>query len=171
MIQSTGVFLDTANFAARFTLTYRKRLDNGLLFLRDVPEDEDVARDLPILDEWRSAKALLMRLRAEAAVLLRVQKVYLGKAWLEQLPGNCGTPWLLEEDDYAQAHIRTRTCIIPAMDCFSFCGAQGIILAPGVVNQIEHRKLCAEINMSAHPRVHLIVDVRRPEPEGDDGLQ
>lgn len=167
MITSTGVFLDTVEVTARFQLVYRKRLDNGLLFLRDIVEDEEVASDLPILGEWKSAKALLNRFKAKAAVFLKAPAV-LGKAWIEQLPANSATPWTMEEDDYAQAHVRTRTCLTQVPDCFSFSGPSPLLLATGVVNVVEHRVLCSEINMSSHPRAHLIVDVQRPEPDEED---
>lgn len=168
-IVSTGVFLQTADFAAFFQVRYKKQLNEGLLYLRDIPEDSDTAHDCPILGEWKTAQALLKRFRAAGAAFLGGEPAKLGKVWIEQLPGDSATPWRKEEDDYAQAHIRTRTCIIPAMDCYSFSGVQGLILSTGIVNVIEHRILNCEINLSAYPRVHLIVDVQRPEePEADE---
>lgn len=168
MIRSTGVFLQTADFAARYQLVFKKRLDQGLLYLRDIPEDEETAHDLPILEEWKTAQALLKRFRAASAAFLGGEPAKLGKVWLEQLPGHSATPWTLEEDEYAQAHIRTRTCIICAPDAFSFCGAAGLLLSPGIVNVVEHRVLCSEINLSSYPRVHLIVDVQRVEPAEEE---
>lgn len=168
MIRSTGVFLQTADFGAFFQVRYKKQLDNGLLYLRDIPEDSDTAHDCPILDEWKTASAMLKRFRGLASAFLNGEPARLGKVWLEQLPGGCGTPWEREEDEYAQAHVRTRTCIVPSMDCYSFCGAQGLMLSTGMVNIIEHRLLCSEINLSSYPRLHLIIDVQRPEPAETD---
>jgi hypothetical protein len=161
MIRSTGVFLQTADFAAFYQVKFRKEMQDGILRLRTADAD------LPILKEWKSAKNLLARFRAEAAQSFDGRRPELGKVWLEQLPGMCGTPWTIEEDDYAQAHIRTRVCIIPAPEAWSMSGLERVILATGIVNEIDHRNLCSEINLSAYPRVHLIVDVKRPEPEDD----
>lgn len=168
MIRSTGVFLPTDQFTAFFVAKFRARLDQGLLYLRDVP-DEDVfaePKDLPILGEWKAARALLQRFKSAAAPLLEGKTAVLGKAWIEQLPGHCGTPWTLCEDDYAQNHIRTRTCLIPAPDAYSHSGADRVLLGVGVVNVVEHRILHSEINLSTYPRVHLIVDIRRPQTNG-----
>lgn len=160
-------FIPTDQFTAFFVAKYRARLDQGLLYLRDIPPTDVFAepKDLPILREWKTARALLARFKSIAAPLLRGEQAEFGKVWIEQLPGNCGTPWLLEEDDYAQAHIRTRTCLIPAPDAYSCSGLERVLLSVGVVNIIEHRVLHSEMNLSPYPRVHLIVDIKRPEPE------
>ena len=163
MIRSTGVFLDTSAFTAMLVVKYRDRMEGGTLFLRDAFGDE--IEDKPLLKEWKSARALLARFKTSAASLLEGKPATLGKAWIETLPGNHGTPWTLEEDDYAQAHIRTRTCLIPAPDAYSMSGLDRVLLGVGVVNVIEHRLLHSEINLSTHPRTHLIVDVRRPEED------
>lgn len=159
-------FLDTRQVSARFTVKYEKILQAGILKLRDVGEDGEV-EDLPILKEWLSAKALLNRIRAGAAEATKDKTLVLGKAWIEQLPGGHGTPWSLDEDDYAQNHIRTRTCLIPAPDCYTYSGTQALILGVGVVNIVEHRVLNSETNMSVYPRVHLIVDISRPQADGE----
>lgn len=164
MIRSTGVFLQTADFAARFQLVFKKRLDNGLLYLRDIPEDGETVHDLPILEEWKTAQALLKRFRAAASGFLNGEPARLGKVWIEQLPGHSATPWQMEEDEYAQGHIRTRTCIVPAPDAYTLSGLERLLLSTGVVNVVEHRVLHSEINLSSYPRVHLIIDVQRPEP-------
>ena len=162
MIRNTGVFLQTADFTAFFQVKFRKEMADGILRLRSETSD------LPILREWRSAKALLARYRAAAAVFSDGVQPDLGQVWIEQLPGMHGTPWLLEEDDYAQAHIRTRIALIQSPDAWTFSGLQSAILAVGMVNEIDHRSLCSEINLSAYPRTHLIVDVKKPEPDADE---
>lgn len=165
MIRSTGVFLDTSAFTAFFVVKFKERMQDGLLYLRDIGEDGE-AIDLPILKEWKSARALLLRFKAAASPLLKDAQVELGKVWLESLPGNHGTPWVRYEDDYAQAHIRTRTALVATPDAFTFSGPDKVLLAAGVVNLVEHRVLHSEINPSIHTRTHLIVDVRRPEADG-----
>lgn len=163
MIRSTGVFLQTADFGAFFQVRYKKQLDNGLLYLRDIPEDSDTAHDCPILDEWKTASAMLKRFRGLASAFLGGEPARLGKVWLEQLPGHSATPWTIEEDEYAQAHIRTRTCIVPSPDAYTLSGLDRVLLLNGVVHVVEHRILHSEINLSSYPRLHLIIDVQRPE--------
>ena len=155
MIRSTDVFLDTSTFSAHFMVKYRERLENGLLFLRDETGDQT------ILKEWKSARTLLARYKALAVPFLGSPAEF-GKVWIEVLPGGAGTPWTIEEDDYAQAHIRTRVCLVPTPGAWSFSGLERVILGVGLVNVIEHRTLCSEINLSEYPRTHLVVDVVRP---------
>lgn len=157
-------FLDTRQVAARFVLKYERQLDNGVLKLRDL-DDEGEAVDLPILAEWGSASSLLKRIKTGAYALLEGKPAVLGKAWIESLPGGHGTPWLAETDEYAQAHIRTRTCLVPVPDSFSFSGTDRVALGIGIVNVIEHRIPHSEVNLSAYSRVHLVVDIKRPEPD------
>lgn len=156
------VFLDTSAVMARYVLKYRDQANDGILRLRDL-DDEGEAQDLPILKEWRSAKALLTRFKGTATEMLKGEPVVLGKAWIETLPGNHGTPWTIEEDEYAQAHIRTRTCLVPVPQAYTMSGEEKVSIGVGMVNVVEHRILHCEVNFSPYPRVHLIVDVRRPE--------
>ena len=163
MIRSTGIFLQTSDLTAYYVARYRKRLDQGLLYLRDENDD------LPILAEWKTARAFLARFKAAAPPFLNDQPAQLGKVWIEQLPGMSATPWTIEEDDYAQAHIRTRTPLIITPQSITLSGAEALVLAVGIVSVVEHRTLHSEINLSPYPRVHLIVDVKRPETdEADD---
>ena len=158
------VFLDTSTLAAYFRVKYSERMHEGILMLRDTGEDGEVV-DRPILKEWKSARAFLSRFKSAAQPFLENQPVVLGKVWIETLPGPAGTPWNLFEDDYHQTHIRTRTCLIPTPDNYTMSGVERVSLGVGMVNLVEHRILHSELNLSVYPRVHLIVDVRRPEPE------
>jgi len=148
-----------------FVVKYEQRLKEGLLFLRDIGEDGE-AEDLPIMKEWKSARALLTRYKAQGSSFLGGAKCELGKVWIESLPGMHGTPWLLEEDDYAQSVVRTRICLVPSPDAYSHSAGDRVLLGVGVVNVVEHRTLHSETNLSTHSRVHLIVDVKRPETDG-----
>lgn len=168
MIRSTGVFLDTRHLTAMFVVKYGDRMQDGLLHLRDIGDDGEAA-DMPILKEWKSARGFLARFKAASAPLLNGQAAVFGKVWIESLPGQFGTPWTREEDDYAQSVIRTRTALIVTPDCYSFSGLDRVQLGVGVVNIVEHRILCSETNPAPHSRVHLIVDVKRPDPDAEEG--
>lgn len=165
-IQQIG-FLDTSNLTAMFVVKHRDRAVDGILALRDIKVDEVDASDLPILKEWKSARALLSRLRAGAAPFLGNVTPTLGRAWIEVLPPQSGTPWTIEDGDYADAHIRTRTCLIPSPGSVSHSGLTSASLLVGTVNVIDHRQLCCEVNHGEHARVHLIVDVKVPHGEAD----
>lgn len=161
MIRPTGVFMDTAQFTAYFVLKYRSQMQSGILDLRAIRDAEP--EDMPILKEWKTARALLLRYASAAAAIFDGRRATLGRVWIETLPGFSATPWMIEEDDYAQTHVRTRTCLLPAPDAYSLSGLDRLLMVPGSVNVIEHRVLHSEINLSSYPRTHLIVDVKRPD--------
>lgn len=171
MIQPIG-FIDLSVFTAHYLVKYKERMQDGILVLRGHnPDDplDDVVVERQVLKEWKSARAALSRIQTGAGALLKTATPQLGKAWIEMLPGGHGTPWQQFEDDYAQDHIRTRTCMVPAPDCYSYSGFHRELLAVGVLNVVEHRILHSETNFSAYPRVHLVVDVKRPEPDAEEG--
>lgn len=163
MIRPTG-FLDLSAFTASYVLKYKQHLKEGVIELRGADEGDVLAPivDRPILQEWKAATNLLNRYRSHARSILKDTGLELGKAWVEMLPGGHGTPWQQFEDDYAQDHIRTRTCMVPAPDCYTYSGLHRECIGVGVVNIVEHRVLHSETNFSAFPRVHLVVDVQRP---------
>lgn len=157
-------FIDLSAFTASYTLKYKQHLRDGVIELRGADVDDVLQPivDRPILEEWKAARNLLNRYRSQARSMLKDTTLELGKAWIEQLPGGQAVPWQQFEDDYAQDHIRTRTCMIPAPDCFTYSGHARDIVGVGVINIVEHRILHSETNFSAFPRVHLVVDVQRP---------
>lgn len=156
-------FLDTANFTATYITRHRDKVENGVLALR-VLQGEDVV-DAAILKEWKSAKALLSRLRNAAAPFFAGQTPDLGKAWLEVLPPRSGTPWGSADEAYGGAHARTRTCLIPSPGGVSFADGASATLQVGWLHAHDPRALASEVNFDpVHARVHLIVDIRRPEP-------
>lgn len=163
MIQFLG-FLDISLFAAQYMVKYKAQLREGVLKLRDVDADDVLQPivDQPILAEWKTAKSLLQRMRNLARTTLKAPEIDLGKAWVETLPGGQAIPWQSFEDDYAQDHIRTRTGLILAPDCFTYSGHFKEMIGYGAVNVVEHRILHSETNFSAYPRTHLVVDIQRP---------
>lgn len=167
MIRPIG-FIEASAFTASYVVKYKQNLRDGVLELRGVDEDDVLQAivDRPVLGEWKAAKSLLQRYRSHARTILKNANLELGKAWIEVLPGGHGTPWSVYEDDYAQAYLRTRMCMIPAPDAFTYSGHFRELLGVGVVNVVEHRILHAETNFSTYPRVHLVVDVERP-PHAD----
>lgn len=168
MIRPIG-FIDASTFTATFTVKYKQNVRGGVLELRGADEDDVLQAivDRPVLSEWKAAKALLQRYRNHARSILKAPSLELGRAWIEVLPGGHGVPWASYEDDYAQAYIRTRMCMIPVPDAFTYSGHFRELLGVGVVNIVEHRILHSETNFSVYPRVHLVVDVERPHADED----
>lgn len=159
-LQQIG-FLDVSHVAAFWVAKFRKQAAGGVLKLRDFDGDEIV--DLPVLTEFRNAKALLSRLRAGAAPFFDNVTPLLGLAWIEILPPHSGTPWEAREDDYAKGHVRTRTCLVPSPGAMSYCGVVGSNLLVGNVTALDMKLQCSEVNHSEHPRVHLVADVKVPD--------
>jgi hypothetical protein len=164
MIRPVG-FLDLSTFTATFVVKYRERMQNGILTLRDIGESGE-AEDLPVTKQWRASQILMKRALNEAHRILG-KPTALGRMWIETLPGGHGTPWTIEDDDYAQRIARIRVCMIPGVDAYSMSGGDRISLAVGVLNQIEHRVLCSEVNFGTIPRTHLIADVHTDRGEED----
>ena len=162
MIRPLG-FIDTTTFSAMFHMKHRERMKDGVLPLRGIYDDVDPV-DALILKEWKSARALLQRIRNKAAETLKAD-THLGKAFIETLPPHTGLPWTLEEQEYASRFARLRICLASAPGCWSFSGSANAQLAVGIVNLIENRQLCSEVNFSEYPRTHLVVDVRRSDEQ------
>lgn len=160
-IQPIG-FLDTSMFTARYLMKYRDKAENGILDLRAVQGEDLDPTDCAILKEWNSARSLLSRIRASAAPFFDGKTPALGRAWIETLPPLAGTPWVRDAGDYADGHVRTRTCLVPCPGAITHSGQAAASLTVGIVNVVDHRQLCSEVNHGEHPRVHLIVDVKVP---------
>ena len=149
-IQPLG-FLDTSAMMAMYVVKYAKSVDNGILSLRDFKDDESDPTDLAVLREWKSARALLARIRASAAPFFDGTTPSLGCAFIEVLPPQAGTQWTILQDDYAEAHRRTRTCLIGGPGAMSYSGPAAANLLPGMVNLVDHRTLCSETNTGDFP--------------------
>jgi len=167
MIQPIG-FLDTSSFTAGFVHKYRERMAEGVLYLRQLKEGDEEASDLPIVKEWRAARALLSRLRTGAAPYLKGEAAILGKAWIETLPPESVKPWNREDDDYVRSHFRTRTTLIPAPGAWSHSGGVSLCLAVGSVNLTDPTLFSSEVNFGDYARTHLVVDIQRPAAIADE---
>ena len=157
-------FVETAQATARWAIKYHQQAVDGALWLRREGDDGEIA-DHPILQEWRSAKALLTRIRNAAAPFFANQAPRLGRAWVEVLGPLAGTAWTCEAGEYADSHLRTRICLIPSPGAVSLAGGASAALQVGWAHVYDPRLLASEVNFGEHARVHLVVDVRRPDPE------
>lgn len=161
-IQSIG-FVDTSLLTAWFTLRMRKdHMHEGVIELRSLRDDQLEPEDCEVLKGWKSARAMLSRIRAGAAPFFSGVAPTLGRAWIETLAPGEGTPWYAETGDYAEQYLRTRTCLIPAPGAATHCGSLTASLNVGIITLVDHRLLCSEVNHGDHERVHLVVDVKPP---------
>jgi hypothetical protein len=158
-------FLDTSLFTATYLTRHRDKVEAGVLRLRDFADDKDEIVDLPLVKDWKNAKSILSRLRNGAAPFFQGQTPGLGRAWLEVLPPLSGTPWSADGGDYGDAHIRARVCLVPSPGAVSYAGGAQAALQVGAVVAYDPRLLSSEVNFGEHARVHLVVDVRRPDAD------
>lgn len=151
MITPVG-YIDVSTFTAYYLLKYKH-----VTVLR---EEDDAA----ILKEWKSARALLTRIKNQAAEI-RNSPVILGRVSIETLDAKTGTQWATDEAAYSDLFMRLRIPLIAPPGCWTFSGLASAQLAVGQINVIENRLLYSEVNHSEHPRTHLIVDITRPNVE------
>lgn len=150
-------FIDTAAFTSRFVTKHRTELaaeEDGTdrLWLRDEHGD------LPPLKDWKSANALLAKIRSGASKFLGKPGA-LGRVAIVSLKPNTTTPWRLETDD---SIYRLQVCLIPSPAAYIYSGGETALLPVGMLNLINHRVWCSEVNFADFPRVHLVVDVLKP---------
>jgi hypothetical protein len=156
VITSIG-FLDVSTFTAMYLVKHKDRAVDGFLPLR-------AKDDLPILREWKSARALLTRIRNQAAVL-RGSAVEFGPVGVETLAPQSGLPWRIEDEDHTALYARLRVALVTAPNSWVFSGMSNAHLPVGVVHLVENRTLCSQLNLSDTPTVHLVIDIKRPDVE------
>lgn len=120
---------------------------------------------LPILAEWKSAKALLSRIRAAAAPFMDGRTPELGAAALVQLRPGGFVEWSADETPVDQSYSSLHLCLVPAPDAWVYSGGQCAVLPVGQLTYVNRRVLWSAANFSPTPAIHLVVDVRRAEAD------
>lgn len=168
MIRSIA-FVDASLFTAHFVVKFRDAyMQDGQLSLRAVSDNGVDIDDLPALKAWKSARTLLSKIRNGAAPFFDGRVPELGRVWVETLPPDTCSPWEREEGEYAESHIRTRLCIVPAVDAYTCCGPERLVIPPSLIHVVDHRKFCSEMNLGQNARTHLIVDLKVPDGQAED---
>lgn len=180
-------FVDTSVCTANLVLKFRDRFgqdarrekapgsphhDTDAILLRG-PKDPSPANwfgdiehvDYPILKEWKSAANLLSRIRNAAAPFLKGQQAVLGKAMVVRLKPKGFVDWHVDEGEYAAVHDRLHICLIPSPGAWLYSGGEMACPPVGQITWINNRVLHSATNLGDVARVHLIVDVRKPETE------
>lgn len=119
----------------------------------------------PILTEWKSARALLGRIKTSLSPLpiMGGKPIELGKVMIVSLKAGGFVDWHIDEGEYAETHLRGHLCLIPSPGAWLLSGGEAAMPAVGVLTYFNNRVLHSAINLGDYPRVHLIVDVRRPD--------
>lgn len=177
------LFLDTSIMTANLLLRHKVRFqddrrrqetpgsahhDTESIILRG-PKGDDVAawfadiphQDMAILKEFKSAKSVLTRIANALAVDGVPGKI--GKAMIVSLKPGGFIDWHTDEGAYAEAYNRFHVCLIPSPGAFLYSGGEQASPAVGWLTFFNNRALHSAINLGQTPRVHLIVDVRKPE--------
>lgn len=121
--------------------------------------------DYPILKEWKSARALLARIKDAVQPLLGDDKAVLGKVMIVRLKSPGWVDWHVDEGEYAARHDRTHLCLIPSPGAFLYSGGEQAQPPVGQLTWVNNIVPHAALNMGPFARVHLICDVRKPLPK------
>lgn len=117
--------------------------------------------DQPLLGEWKSAQALLVRLKN--LLLQDGRPAVLGKAMIVKLKAGGHVDWHRDEGAYAEAHDRVHLCLVPSPGAWLYCGGEGANLPVGQLTFVNVRTLHSAVNFGTVARIHLIADIRRPD--------
>lgn len=159
-VQPLG-FLDTSRFTAAFVLKHRVAMTPLTESLDTLPLRKG-DEDLPILAEWKSAKALLTRIRTAAAPYFDNQTPDLGDAAVMSMRPGGALDWSVEEGEYAESHRLLHLCLIPAPGLWVYSNGEAAVLPVGQLTFVNRRALHSVVNFGEHTGVHLVVDVKAP---------
>jgi hypothetical protein len=146
-------FLDVSAFAATYVQKYRSR--EHPLVLRTVDGNTD------LYTEWKSARALLTRIKNAAAPFTDGEPPELGNVTIETLAPGDYQPWHADESDYRREFHELRVCIIPSPGGWTYCAGEAMVLPWGQVVAVNRAAASCEVNFGPTSRTHLIVDIRR----------
>lgn len=156
-------YIDSWAFSATLHSKYKDRFggDHHSMSILPLRSEESA---LPILAEWKSAKALLTRIRTAAAPFFGGETPELGTAALVKVIGGGYVEWGIRESDWVSLHL----CIVPSPGAWTYSGGEGVVLPVGQLTFINRNAIHSAINLGHHAVIHLVVDARKPyDPLGD----
>lgn len=168
-------FLETSAITASVVSKYRDALlETGALPLRGPATGDPAADclhiDLPLLEEWNSARSTLTRLRNAIGARLGKQAIF-GKVALIALRAGEWAEWAIDRNPYADQYMRLHITLVPSENPRLFSGDATVAPGVGHVLCVDHRRPHSAVNLGNHWWIQLIVDVRRgdaPELPVDD---
>lgn len=118
--------------------------------------------DWPLLETWPSARKVLDAIGSSHALRAGGAYPQFGKVMIVKLKAGGVVDWHVDEGSYAEAHDRFHVCMVPTPGAWLYSGGQGAILQVGALTFFNNRVLHCAANFAGNPRVHLIVDIRKP---------
>ncbi len=156
-------FLDLRGFSSALVLKYASRWERNAIALRCDGED------LPILSEWKSARAAIQKAASSAAMMFNGDIPIVGDAGIQRWLPDEVLPWRKGGGDYDLRHVRTFTCLWPSPTARIYSGTEGIIPQVGAMTVFDHLALHSIVNLGPSALVMFMVDFERPR-HADDGV-
>lgn len=125
--------------------------------------DDEACEDTAFLEmkEWLTIKRLLAR--ARTALTTPSGPPEFGKIFLESLLPQGHIDWQRADGAYSQAHHRFHVAVVTNPAAMLYAGLQSMQLFAGQVALVDNSMKISAVNYGVKPRIHLIVDVRKPE--------
>jgi hypothetical protein len=124
---------------------------------------EDIPHaDTQVFNDWQSAQQVMAAIAKSHIQRSGVEPLF-GKAMIVSLKAGGWVDWHTDQGPYAQAHDRFHVCLVPSAGALTFCGGMALNLPVGQLTFLNNRVLHSAVNFGNNPRIHLIVDVRKPE--------
>ena len=158
-------FIDASAMTAKLILSYRDKF---------VESEDGIERIALIADgkpnglckEWKSATALIGRLRNEAAPFFGGKPAIVDRAFIERIKPDVITDWTADETEFAEEHVRVMIGLVPSPGAWVYCGGESMVLPVGQIVLANTRVMTSHANFGPCATVRLCLDVRRPEVEG-----
>jgi hypothetical protein len=155
-------FVDTWAFSSALFLKYKDRFGGSHPSMSLLPLRSGEGA-LPILGEWKTARALLARVRNAAAIWLG-GAAELGSAAVVQVCAGGFIEWQVEPDlTYRTLHLP----VVPSPGAWVYSGGDGAVLPVGQLTWVNRAVPWSAINLGDHPVIHLVVDVKLPDETAD----
>lgn len=130
---------------------------------------EDIPQvDYSILKDWKSARAILARIKDAVQPLFPDRNIVLGKAMIVRLKVGGYVDWHTDEGEYAKVHDRAHLCLLPSPGAWLYSGGEAYQPPVGQLTWFNNRVPHSALNMGPVARTHLICDIRKPS--ADDSL-
>lgn len=149
---------------AKLILSYRDKFVESEDGIERIPLTHD-GRLNALCKEWKSASALLGRIRNEAAPFFGGKPAQVDRAFIERQKVDVLTPWFADETEFAEEHVRVMICLVPSPGAWIYCGGENMVLPVGQLVLANVRVDTSYANFGPCATMRLCLDVRRPEVE------
>jgi hypothetical protein len=146
-------FIDSSSATARFVTQFKARMQGDTLMLRQHQ------KDLPILEEWKSAKNLLTKVSNAAAPFLNGKPAVINMAQIFTLVPNEREDWQYIQPEGIRAYLP----LLPSPGAMLFCGIEGCNPPVGQLTVIASPSLPFSIlNLGPVAATWLVLDAAFP---------